>query len=489
MEKIKIQLTNTRCRLMGDIKIANKLRNELRFRHPNAWFLRKHMPKGWDGHVYDISENWTIKVGLIPKLIDKCIELGIDFEVLDNRELPKLGVIPKKISEGFILRDYQYEALLSIVHNALPDGTGFPIGVVNAATNAGKSLMAVALHKSYKNVKTLLLLNSSDLFNQGLNEYPQMMPDENIGFIQGKKYNKWGNFTVAMVQTLSRNLKYFKNKLSDIDIVIVDECDLADNKTYKNVLNNLYNSPIRIGLSGSIYLSKLKKHQLKNNNLMSFFGQEIFNISKAEMVKKGYSSNLVIKISEGGKDDGERTDYKSEYDRVITQNTQRTGKIIERIAYNLSKGRIPLMVVCKYHEHVDRVFEAVKLVFGNDFEVEYVHHKVADRENIITGFREGKVDILVASLIIKRGQNLPLMRCLINAAGGDSEENVIQIMGRGERKHHTKTKTYLEDFFDEGHYLRRHSKHRINYYHKQGFKVIKLHLSETIKNKNHAKKK
>ena len=223
---------------------------------------------------------------------------------------------------------------------------------------------------------------------------------------------------------------------------------------------------------------------------MSFFGYEVFNISKKEMVKKGYSSNLVIKINKGGEYDGERVDYKTEYDRVITYNTKRSGVIVERIAYNISRGRIPLMVVGRYHQHIERVFEIVKEVFGNDYVVEYVHHKVQDRDDIITGFRDGRIDILVASLIIKRGQNLPLTRCLINAAGGDSEENVIQIMGRGERKPHTKTKTYLEDFYDEGYYLERHSKHRINYYHKQGFKVIKLYLPKTIKNKtSYAKKK
>lgn len=471
---IKINLTNTRCKLVGDIKEGNLLRNSLRFKHPNSWFLRRHMPKGWDGNVYDITENWTTKNGLVPKIINKCNELGIEWEIIDRRESPVFQGVPNLLGKDFIIRDYQKDAVNSIVNNTLPDGTPFPIGVINAATNAGKTLIAAALHKSYKDVKTLVLVNQADLFNQGLKEYPELLPNEDIGFIQGKKNNHWGNFTVGMVQTISRNIKIFRHKLEQVDIVIVDECDLADNKTYKSVLNNLYNTTVRVGLSGSVYLSKLKKHQLKNNNIRSFFGEELFKITKMEMVEKGYSSKLVIKISQGGVGANHEGDYDLEYRNNITFNEARNRKIVERVWFNINRGRIPLIIICKFHDHVDEVFRYISQEFGDNYAIDFVHHKSPNRKNIIEAFRQGHLDILVASMIIKRGQNLPLTRCLINAAGGDSEENVLQIMGRGERKHHSKTKTYLEDFMDVGHYIKRHSKHRIAYYKKQGFKVIIL---------------
>jgi ATP-dependent helicase IRC3 len=474
VKMIKINLTNTRCKLLGDIKEGNKLRDALKFRHPNAWFLRSHMPKGWDGFIYDITENWTTKNGLIPKIVNKCKELRIDWEIIDLRETPEFQGVPNLLGKKFVLRDYQKEAIKSITNNKLPDGTPFQIGVINAATNAGKSIIASGLHKSYKGAKTLVLLNQSDLFNQGLKEYPEYLPDEDVGFIQGKKYNHWGNFTVAMVQTVSQNLKSFRYKLEEIDIVIVDECDLADNKTYKSVLNYLYNTSVRVGLSGSVYLSKLKKHELKNNNIRSFFGEELFKISKMEMVEKGYSSELVIKINHGiggAEYDG---DYDLEYRNNIIYNRARNEKIIERLWFNINRGRIPILVICKFHDHVDEVFKYVANEFGDNFAIDFVHHKTKRRKEIIEAFRNGHLDILVSSMIIKRGQNLPLTRCLINTAGGDSEENVLQIMGRGERKHESKKKTYLEDFADSGKYLRRHSKHRIAYYKKQGFKVINL---------------
>jgi len=470
---ITINLTNTYCKLKGDLKELNKLRNELRFRHPNAWFLRQHMPRGWDGFVNDISENGTIRVGLIPKLIRQCNEFNIKYKINDQRILPEFKGIPKKLGE-FKLRPYQSLATNKIVHNTI-DGTPFPIGVINAATNAGKTLIASAIHKSYKGIKTIVLLNSTDLFNQGLREFPELLPDTDIGFIKGQKYQKWGDFTIAMVQTLSRDIRRYRNKLLEYDVCIIDECDLADNKTYRNIITKMYHTSVRVGMSGTVYLSSLKKHQLKNNNIRSFFGDELFKISKKELIKKGHSSNLVIKMLPGGKGEAVPGDYRQEYSNIISNNIYRENKVIERLHFNISRGRIPILVVCQYHEHVERLFHKVNEEFSADFSVRYAHHKIKDRKDIFNDFRLGKIDILISSMIVKRGQNLPLIKVIINAAGGDSHENVSQIMGRGERKHESKKKTIIEDFFDDGKYLSRHSKHRISFYRKEGFKVIRLY--------------
>jgi superfamily II DNA or RNA helicase len=81
-------------------------------------------------------------------------------------------------------------------------------------------------------------------------------------------------------------------------------------------------------------------------------------------------------------------------------------------------------------------------------------------------------------MIIKRGINLPLIRMLINAAGGDSETNVLQILGRALRKHATKDSVKVVDFYDEGAYLMRHSKHRVKFYKDQKFKVKELYKKD-----------
>ena len=103
-----------------------------------------------------------------------------------------------------------------------------------------------------------VLLNDSDLFNQFKREIPELLPNEDIAFIQGSKCNRWGKFNVAMVQSISKNIKQYQQNLLDIRMVLIDEADIIDNKTYQTVISYLYNSFIRIGLSGTIYMNERK---------------------------------------------------------------------------------------------------------------------------------------------------------------------------------------------------------------------------------------
>jgi hypothetical protein len=67
-------------------------------------------------------------------------------------------------------------------------------------------------------------------------------------------------------------MKYYQNELAKIDMVLIDEADQGGSKQYQNVITRLFNTRVRIGLSGTIYMSKLAKDKVKNMNLRCFFG-------------------------------------------------------------------------------------------------------------------------------------------------------------------------------------------------------------------------
>ena len=104
--------------------------------------------------------------------------------------------------------------------------------------------------------------------------------------------------------------------------------------------------------------------------------------------------------------------------------------------------------------------------------VNYIHVKVKNRLEILDQFKKGDIDILISSKLIKEGQNLPLIKAIVLACGGDSLIDLLQIIGRGLRKHKSKKVVYIDDFYDKGAYLERHSKHRVKELKKQQFKVI-----------------
>ena len=472
---ITIEITNNKGKLIGDIKKLMQVQKAFKIKNPNAYFIRmraKNVQPNWDGMIWYVTEANYFKIGLLPQVYDFIVNtMKEEVQFIDHRlDFDIKPLIPKQIGDN-TPRDYQGEAISSVVNNKVGD-LHFPICVIDAATNAGKTTIMAGIYLAYKRkIPALVLLNDGDLFEQFKEEIPKLVGND-FGYVRGKDA-KWGKFTIAMVQTLSQKIDIYRDKLSQYGILLVDEADLADNKTYKTILQYCSNANVRVGLSGSIFLSKLKKDFQKNQNLHSFFGNTVFKITKKEMVEKGHSTNIVIRMFPGSKKPGIKGDFKAEYDRGITYNEDRAMESINRMKYHIKRKHLPAIVVCQFHNHVELMYKVYQRELGKRYRIAFVHHAVKDRKKIFEKFRKGEIDILISSFIIKRGKNFPLVKYLQNAAGSDSHETILQIMGRLERKHKSKNKSYMEDFYDEGVYLSRHSKHRYSYYLQTQFKVIK----------------
>jgi superfamily II DNA or RNA helicase len=463
------------------LKYAIKLYNEFAIRHPNAFYLRTRQRgmQNWDGKIKYITKTGQFKIGLLPSVYKRCIELGIKPIIVDMRQpLPKVSKVVTNIGK-YKLRPEQERAVKSVINNRVGD-IPFQIGVLDLTVNFGKTLIMTSLYLSYKKqLKTLLITNDSDWLNQAREEFKQYLPGENITFVQGKVLN-WSNFTIGMVQSISRNMRFYQKELSQIDMVLIDEADQGGSKQYQNVITRLFNTRVRIGLSGTIYMSKLAKDKVKNMNLRCFFGDVIAEFKLKDSIKKGYSTKTIVKTVEGkpwfGNWESDCMFYNEIYDDSITNNKIAWTMALDRLKWNLNQGRYPALVVCKHIAHCEDLYKFFKERLDNTYNIAYVHVNTPTklRQQIMKDFREGKIDILVSTTIIARGKNFPKLRYLLNTASMDSQEKSIQFLGRLVRKDESKSKVYLDDLHYPGNYLSRHGNHRRKYYQDQGLKVIRL---------------
>ena len=479
MSRIVIKNSNE-CELDIPQKYAVKLYDELSIRHPNAFYLRRTM-KNWDGKVHFIGKYGNLKIGLLPRVYKMLQSYGLKVKVEDRRREIKM---PKKVVTkvgNYKLRPEQVDALKAIIGYRV-GGVPYQVGVIDATVNFGKSLLMSALYYTYgRKLKTLLITQDADWFNQAKDEFKEYVPDEKVTFIQGSKVYDWGNFSIGMIQSISRNIKAYQKELTMIDMVLVDEADLAGSKMYQSVLTHLYNTRVRLGLSGTIYMSGLKKDLLKNMNLESFFGLRMYEFRLADSIKAGYSTKTIVKLIDTdpwykGYVNTTGNDYKEVYDRVITNARVGYELIHDRLRFNLKYGRIPALIVCKHIAHCENLYNYLKLVLDKDLKIAYVHVNTADkqRRNIMQRFRSGDIDILVSTTIIARGKNFPKLRYMINAAGMNSQEKSIQFLGRLVRTFEGKDRVYLDDIQYQGDYLSRHSKRRARYYKDEKLKVISM---------------
>lgn len=469
------------CELDLPLKFAQKLYQEFSVRHPNAFYLRTRQRgmQNWDGKIHYINKHGEFKIGFLPAVYEKCIEYGIKPKVVDMRKpLPKVKKVVTKIGK-YKLRPEQEKAVKAIISNQVGNSL-FQIGVLDYTVNAGKTLIMSSLYLSYKRqLKTLLITNDSDWLNQAREEFKQYLPGEDITFVQGKVLN-WSNFTIGMVQSISRNMRFYQQELSKIDMVLVDEADQGGSKQYQNVLTRLFNTRIRIGLSGTIYMSKLAKDKVKNMNLECFFGKVIAEFKLKDSIKKGYSTKTIVKMVPSrpwyGNWESEFVTYKGIYDDSITLNKYAKRMAYARLKWNINQGRYPALVVCKHIAHCENLYKFFKKKLGDAYNIAYVHVNTPSklRQQIMKDFREGRIDILVSTTIIARGKNFPKLRYLLNAASMDSQEKSIQFLGRLVRTDESKNRVYLDDLHYPGDYLSRHGRHRKQYYQKQELKVILL---------------
>lgn len=485
---IKIYIKNANiCQLDGDFDVMQKLYKDFQIKHPNAWHIKMYSKTNWDGIIKFISAKGVFKTGLLNSVYNKAKEYTKKVEIIDQRfnKATIKPIIPDRVGK-LTLYDDQKHSLQQILNNKV-GGIPFLICSTSLPVGYGKTLIMSALYKAFQGkLKTIILLNDADLFNQFKKEIPELINDEPVTFIQGAKVDKWSNFNVAMVPSLSRNLKTYQYDLSQIDMVLIDECDTIDNKTYKNVIENLYNSVARIGLSGTLYKGKLKKYELSNMNIRSFIGDPVEHVSLAKQMKKGRATPVIVKMVRLDYPVKDYDSYQEEYNGNIVNSMEATRAIINRLQYNIKYGRLPSLVVVKYIPHCEQLSKNLQAAFP-ELKIKFIHHKVKKRDQILQEFRDGKFDILVSTIIISRGKNAPLIRYILNASSMDAEERTIQILGRAVRKHESKKKAYLDDLMFPGRYLQRHGKHRKNYYLIEGLKVIML--PRDIKQRKRAKSK
>lgn len=468
---------NNICELHGKPQQLHNLYEAMKVRHPQAYFLRKHMPRGWDGKIEFIKANGTFTAGLLERIGALCDEFGYKWDIMDNRPIT-LKV--KKVTKNgnWVLRDYQVEALKAAVLNKVK-AVKWIRGTIKVATNGGKTSISAFTYLALNRQPTIFLMNSAELYRDAIQDIPNII-GEDVGFMQGKNI-QWGNFMICMVASLKNRLKEsaeVRKEMSKYTVLVVDECDMAANKTNKEVINALYNTIARIGLSGTVNASKLKKDQIKNLTLEGFFGRELYEISNRALIEKGVSSNVKVRFVRGNEEPHDQNDIKAlggwmeAYNKYIIRNKARNKKVVKRSIVHWKAGRKNQLIIAQRHEHIDKLMKLYQKAISQgalppDTIIDWVHHDRKDRAEVVDSFKRGEIDILIGSMILKRGKNFPLMKFMINAGAGKSPENILQLLGRAFRGCE-----HYEDMFDEGYQFKSWSRRRAAYYKNEKLRVL-----------------
>lgn len=291
---ITIQVSNNYCKVLTtDLAIHAYLDTVFSEYVDGYFFSPMFKNKIWDGKAHAYSRlTGRFKPGLLTAVVKQLKAGGYETCVVDQRDTPKAQqpINPRllyTLDESFReLRENQLTAVSIMEQN--------PIGVVKAATNAGKTEMFTEFLRR-KNLTAVIICTRKELFHQTAARLRTRLGVD-IGQV-GDGLKKVEPITVVMPGSVVKNvlLKGNKNKvlrvsdeylgLTKVDILLLDECqNLGDSRVEYFV--DQCQAYYRYAFSGTPFMRK----KAGNLNLKSHFGEIIMEITNRELIAQGVSS-------------------------------------------------------------------------------------------------------------------------------------------------------------------------------------------------------
>jgi superfamily II DNA or RNA helicase len=474
----KLIISNNKCKLQNaSLTAVRELTDRLSFKDPNASFSPTFRSGRWDGTIKFFTRPAnSFDTGLLPLVVEVLKEIQEQVMVEDLRTG---SIKPQSIDEDFVmgekrLRDYQGSSVNDAINNKCGN-IPFIRGIINIATNGGKTVISEAIMKQIlpfltDGKKVLFLTHSKEIAYQSKESIEKDL-GLSVGLIGDGKWEEQV-ITVCLVPTLAKNLKAdkFKKLAKNVIGIVADECHHATADTWAKVIKAMDNTYIRIGLTGTIPGADIPKHKL-----FGLIGPPIVKISNDYLIKEEHSAKPICYFTKIHYPDIEGSDYQTAYSLGIVENPYRNELITKICTTEVHKNHRVLILV-ERTEHGEILMD--KLNTG-EFKVDFTHGKRGskDRQNLLACLKSGTIDVLIATSVLDEGVDTDNLNAIIYARGMKSPRKLLQGIGRTLRKKKDGSSVAVYDFIDFTHPdLTEHSLNRFETVENEGFEIKELVL-------------
>lgn len=418
----------------------------MRIKLPGSRFIKSDT---FDGFIRFVDKNGRFLTGFLSEVIKFAED---DFKVVleDHREILNRDFnIAERVSNKD-LWDYQAEGVKNCLTNTIFD-IPFPRGIIEAATNSGKGLMIVSIAKTL-GVRALIVVHRKNVYNELLK-----VLTEEFGTDLGTVENGFKKVNIVMVKTfinLFEQRAEVKSWAQGVGLIMCDESHRAE---HLEVLKKIP-APYRFLFSGTH--SEIRD-PITKANMIGFSGPVLYRIRNRQLIDIGKSQRPIVKIYMNRVQHCRSIEYHHKYIGGIVRSEDRLQILSDYIEANPDKY---VLIAVKLKEHA-------KLI-GDFLEVPYIHGDSPNRDSIIESFTVGDIKVLVSTVILQEGSNLPLINTLFYMIGEYSEIAIKQFVGRAIRLDGVHSTVDIIDFYDQDYgVLRKHSRNRLKVYKKEGFEI------------------
>ena len=488
-----ITVKNSRCNVEGSVWERSRLESMMTVEKDG------YNPRGRGANFhrfYKVNE-LSFATGLLSKVVaHEMFQPGgeVELELIDQRTTAKVPKRAKKLS-GIKYFDWQKEAIERMLASRS--------GLINVATNGGKTLIMIGYAKTLENkpIRGIIITQSAEIQAQLYKVFKKHL-GKKVGQITSKITDVQGRqFVIAMVKTLRNRIgddPYVTQLFEEHQLLMADEAHHLTAKSWADVFSES-DAPLRFGFSGTIP----DPETCKGWHVMASGGKILIDVSNKELIDAGVSAEVKVTMHKrdwsamfegfykeclskyasihgplfrggGGRwiSNYLKMQFFREYQqkcfvRGIVNNTKRNAEIVQMI---MDRNDRQCLLITERLEHGRNLADMFRDV---GHEAVFIHGEASDRHTALDAFRRGDLRTLITSQILDEGVDIAGIQTLVMAGVMKCKRALLQRTGRGLRKK-TEVPNELEliDFMDFGNrYVERYSAERKAVFEGEGFPV------------------
>lgn len=438
MKVVRVLVTNRKVYFRNlSPKTEKKLKRFWSYSVPNFKYMRGW--PGWDGRIQMLKYK-KLSAGLFWATYKECEkECKVRFKIKTDMYWPDVKC--KNVIESKGKYAFQGECSDKMLRMSPFGG-----GLVLNATATGKTRTAALLISRLAGT-ICFVVDQLDLLFQAKRELQEAL-GEKVGFVGMSKFRP-RRVTVATIQSLHKHREKpeYKKWTDDLEILFIDEIHVQMGRRNFDVVTDI--EPLAVyGLTATL---QLKRKPIRMR-AWALAGPVIYEYPlKRGMEEKVLSKGIVIRLKyqnpiaqARGVPRSKAGRWQRFYKVLISENNDRN-VLLKRLAkFADKKGKYTILLV----ERVRHLEDLSWLLREVPHRLAYGKREVAERQRAQKAFEKGKIRLIIANKVFKKGVNIKRVDVIIDGAGLKSKDDCVQKFGRGIRLHPDKSGLLYFDVSD-----------------------------------------
>ena len=338
-----------------------------------------------------------------------------------------LSIEPNKMQEA---------ALIGIQNTR---NKGSDKGLIISATGTGKTYLAAFDVRSSRPKRLLFIVHREQILLKAMSDFQKVLGgnSNDYGILSGSSKQVDARYLFATQQSIQKYDNLLNFKKDYFDYILIDEAHRAGSPSYQKIIN-YFNPKFLLGMTAT-------PERTDNYNLYELFN---YNIAYEIRLQEALEDEMLCPFHYFGVSDitvnGLLIDENSNFSHLL--NEERINHLIEKISYyGYSGEKVCGLIFCGKKDEAkslsvllnERGFNTVALT-GDDNQ--------NFRTETVQQLEDGELDYILTVDIFNEGIDIPKINKVIMLRNTESSIIFIQQLGRGLRKHPSKSYVTIIDF-------------------------------------------